>query len=468
MNKATTESPKANKRQTRKAKALSGIFCKKVKTDKRQNYSDKEIKRLYFRVDPNGTKAWFYRYVPIGTGKRKLKQIGLYPAVSLSEARTRAEEMNRRFAKNECPAKWFDKQFGKVKFDTRKSFKAIAEKYITEKLEPEIKNKKDVKQIRSYFELYAYPFIGSTSIDALTHDDFEQIYKQSYKQRDKNGNVIDQKEKFFEATTDTFQKFTYRCSSAMRYGFTVIKRNDLKLTNPADWHWHKEGFPNLNKLREQKKKHHRTLDNYKDALSVLDKIKNNKSLTKIIDKNTAWKRPPLLFSLFTNVRIGAVIKAKTEHINLRKKEWLVPPEEDKNNEFQIAPLSEQSLELAKAQIKFASDYGSPYLFPSDRNSNKHVSDTTVRNYLYQFIEKDKLTLHGFRSIVTAWALDSYSSSLIEGDSKRLEMLLELQLHHTYNGQSSKEVHEAYYRTSLLKQRRALNQSWCDWLDGLEI
>ena len=53
-------------------------------------------KGLYLLVNPNGSKLWRVKYR--ADGKEKLLALGAYPAVTLSEARTRRDEARKQLA----------------------------------------------------------------------------------------------------------------------------------------------------------------------------------------------------------------------------------------------------------------------------------------------------------------------------------------------------------------------------------
>lgn len=55
-------------------------------------YSDG--KGLYLLVHPNGSKYWRYRYS--FSGKEKLLSVGVYPEVSLNEARIKRDDLKKR------------------------------------------------------------------------------------------------------------------------------------------------------------------------------------------------------------------------------------------------------------------------------------------------------------------------------------------------------------------------------------
>ena len=48
---------------------------------------------LWFRVRPNGSRAWFIRYHSPTSDKRRDMGLGAYPAISLKQARAKNDEL---------------------------------------------------------------------------------------------------------------------------------------------------------------------------------------------------------------------------------------------------------------------------------------------------------------------------------------------------------------------------------------
>lgn len=70
---------------------LSDITVKQAKP-KEKPFKIYDEKRLFIIVAPNGSKRWRYRYT--FDGKEKTLSLGLYPAVTLANARKKAEGFN--------------------------------------------------------------------------------------------------------------------------------------------------------------------------------------------------------------------------------------------------------------------------------------------------------------------------------------------------------------------------------------
>ncbi len=88
---------------------------------------------LYLLVHPNGSKYWQlgYRF----DGKQKVFSIGVYPAVSLADARQRRDEAKRLLAQGIDPnaKKQADEKVLQEKRDKTRSFRVVAKSWFATK-----------------------------------------------------------------------------------------------------------------------------------------------------------------------------------------------------------------------------------------------------------------------------------------------------------------------------------------------
>ncbi|MGD9554288.1 MAG: integrase arm-type DNA-binding domain-containing protein [Arcobacteraceae bacterium] len=84
----------------RTVKPLNDTQLKNAKA-KEKDYKLSDGEGLYFVVKKNGTKSWRYDF-SYG-GKRKSMSFGIYPTVSLKDARTKKDEAKYSLANNVNP-----------------------------------------------------------------------------------------------------------------------------------------------------------------------------------------------------------------------------------------------------------------------------------------------------------------------------------------------------------------------------
>jgi integrase len=132
--------------------------------------------------------------------------------------------------------------------------------------------------------------------------------------------------------------------------------------------------------------------------------------------------------------------------------WRIPAERMKGRNPHIVPLSSQAVAILKEAKRVAGD--SQYIFPSDLKKGAPIRKTTLTQTLRTglYIPKDKLTVHGFRSMASTLLNErGFSPDWIE---KQL----------AHNEKNS--VRAAYNHSDFLKDRRKMMQKWGDYLDGL--
>ena len=174
----------------------------------------------------------------------------------------------------------------------------------------------------------------------------------------------------------------------------------------------------------------RAIDGYKGTLAV----------------RCALKLAPLLF-----VRPGELRKAKWENFDLDKAEWrfLVT----KTKVPHIVPLPWQALRILK-ELQVVTGNG-PYVFPGVRDKNKPMSSNAVLAALRSMgIGKEEMSGHGFRAM---------ARTMLDEVLKIRPDFIEHQLSHIVSGPNGR----AYNRTAHLPERKAMMQTWADYLGELK-
>jgi hypothetical protein len=113
---------------------------------------------LYLFVSPTGTKSWRANYT--AGGKQKTKTYGLYPAVSLADARR-----GHAAAREGPPAA-----------AAAPTFETVARDWLKAKL-PTLSNGKHQIQVENTLERYAFPLLGSRPIDAIPRSELVTVVR---------------------------------------------------------------------------------------------------------------------------------------------------------------------------------------------------------------------------------------------------------------------------------------------------
>lgn len=161
----------------------------------------------------------------------------------------------------------------------------------------------------------------------------------------------------------------------------------------------------------------------------------------------ALKLAPLLF-----VRPGELRQAEWSEIDLDQAIWKIPSEKMKMKQTHLIPLAKQALEII-CDIKPLTGDGR-YLFPSIRSTARPMSDNTILSSLRRLgYSKEELTGHGFRGMASTLLNE------LGWESK----LIERQLAHS----DKNTVRAAYNHAEYLPERIRMMQAWADYLDGLK-
>jgi integrase len=160
-------------------------------------------------------------------------------------------------------------------------------------------------------------------------------------------------------------------------------------------------------------------------------------------------RIAMLLLAHTFVRQGELRGARWSEFDLTKRQWIVPAERMKNRIEHLVPLSNQVLELL-AQLKYRTG-NHEFLFPGEGNA-AFMSENTVNKALAKLGYKGLHCGHGFRR----------SASTMLNELGQDAHVIELQLSHL----DQNKIRAAYNQAKRLNDRTALMQTWSDYIDGL--
>jgi len=200
-----------------------------------------------------------------------------------------------------------------------------------------------------------------------------------------------------------------------------------------------------------------------DILKPMPKVKHRAAITKplalgqlIRDIDTtesgsfctveALKLIPRLF-----LRPGEIRCLKWEYIDFDNMLLTIPGEEMKRGREHLVPLAKQVVTQLKNVYQVTSY--SPYVFPSQRNSDQPISKNVMTNRLRDLgYGADVMSAHGFRS----------TASTILHEQGWHHDVIETQLAHLTGTATSR----AYNRSMYLAERTKMMQAWADQLDAL--
>ena len=150
------------------------------------------------------------------------------------------------------------------------------------------------------------------------------------------------------------------------------------------------------------------------------------------------------FLILTASRSGEVRKARWDEVDLETATWTVPADRMKMQREHRVPLSERASQILAEARDWAD--GSGLIFPSV--TGRPLSDNTLSKLLRE--QDIPAVVHGFRSSFRDWCAEC---------SNAPREVCELALAHV----NADRVEAAYMRSDLFERRRALMQSWADYI-----
>lgn len=346
--------------------------------------------------------------------KRKTMALGVYPQVSLKEARDKRESAKKLLEQNidPCQRKQADrrKAIAKSHEDT---FKGIATEWMAKKSTQWVKT--TIVHTQAKFDRHIFPWIGSLPISAIEAPDVLALVQRAEKR----------------GTIETAHRLKMLCSRVFRYGIATGK---VKYDPTIGL----EGA-----LTPLSVKHRATITEPKAVGALLRAIHAFEGTFVV---QCAMQITPYVF-----VRPGELRHAEWTEIDFDKAEWRIPAEKMKMRVTHIVPLSRQVMDILK-ELQPLTGSGR-YVFPSIRNASRPMSENTVNASLRRIgYAKEEMCAHGFRAMASTMLHEQgWDSDIIER-----------QLAH----KEGNAIKEAYNHARHLPERVKLMQHWADYLDGI--
>jgi integrase len=368
---------------------------------------------LTLLVNPNGSKWWRYRY-KIG-GKEKMLSLGVYPEISLKQARDARADARALIKQNIDPSQHRKAQKAALIKEIQNTFEAVSRDWWEEW--------RSGKSERH----------ASATIRSLERNLFPEIGHRPISQIDAPA-LITALEPVQSRSPDTARRLFIVSGQVFRYA--VARRRGASRDPTNDFNFN-EAFPstkteavNYARISEAE---------LPELLFKIDSYQGNE-LTKLAIK----------FMMLTFVRTRELTGAKWDEIDWGNRLWRIPAGRMKKRTAHLVPLSSQSIEILE-QIKRLSD-NDQYIFHGEKNHNKPMHFNTLLYAIYDMGFKGKMTTHGFRGL----------AATILRERQYPPEHVELQLSHLTGNATTR----AYDHSNHLPERAQMMQNWADYLDGL--
>lgn len=322
---------------------LSDLKIKAVKPQEKP-FRLSDGRGLYLLVHPNGSKYWQVRYR--WRGKENILSLGVYPLVSLLDARKKCIEVKHQLINQKKPLATTDKNV----------FADVFRQWLLKQ------NSSDSYKlgVSQRLEKYALPIIGKMPLQSIEPADILTIIKP------------------IEAAGkhETAQRVRARVSQIFRWAIA----NDWCRFDPAHA---------VRDVLMPKKVVNRPAITDPKRLATL--LKSISGYHGGIIVGAALRLAPLLF-----VRPGELRQMEWREIDIEAALWRIPAKKMKMNSEHLVPLPRQALEVLRELRPYTAQ--SRYVFPTPRNSKRPLSNNAMRVALMSLgWMGDEMTVHGFRS-----------------------------------------------------------------------
>jgi len=365
---------------------------------------------MYLHHTQRGGQYWRLKYRH--AGKERLLALGVYPEMSLKEARMRAETARRALQVGEDPSAAKKAVKAQRAHESANTFKAVADDWMVHQAG---RWSTDTRaRIAQTLRADIYTALGARPLSEIRPAEVMQAVQkiEARGAGDQAGRVLQR------------VKAIYRW--AVNHGRIEVSPMDSLM--PGE----------ILKPREIK---------HRAALSDRD-------LPDFLAKLDAYNGEPttahaLRLLILTATRPGEVRGARWCEIDMESNLWIIPAERMKMKVEHRVPLSRQALQVLQAMRPISGDR--ELVFPSPTYRSKSLSENTFNGALRRMGYPDA-TAHGFRSLF---------STVTNEHDRTLGDVVERALAH----QDRNKVRAAYLRSTFLNDRVRLMQWWADYLDA---
>ena len=357
---------------------------------------------LYLEIYPTGTKSWRLR---IYYEKKEIrKTLGLWPQISLKEARALRDEEMVQFREKA------------IEHETNKpamTFETIADEWLRRMQRGKLSDG-HVDKVEYRLDRHLYPKIGKIPANEITSGQILQLLRA----HEDIGHI------------ETAHRLRGIIGQVYRYAIAsgYVENDPTYALSGA--------------LAPRTQKHFASVTAPEEIGQLMRAIR-------------AYVGGPIVkfalqYSAYTFCRPGEIRTAEWNEIDTANATWRIPAEKMKCDRVHIVPMSRQVLDLLPKIKDFSGE--SRYLFPSQRTYHSPMSDGTINAALRSMgYDRETMTGHGFRSMASTRLNES---GLWNGD------VIERQLAHI----SGNGVRAAYNYAEYLPDRIKMMQWWADYLD----
>ncbi|EJD6310800.1 tyrosine-type recombinase/integrase [Klebsiella variicola] len=365
---------------------------------------------LYLLVNSNGSRYWRLKYRI--AGKEKLLALGVYPDITLAEARQKRADAKKILAAGGDPGQEKQEEKQAKEQAVANSFERLAMEWHTHKSTSWSEGY--AEHLLMYLKKDIFPFIGQKAIT-----DISQVEMLNVLRKMEQRGVLDKLKKTRQACR---QIFTYAIITG-RAEHNPVSDLAGALKSPKQQH-----YPHL--LVDQ-------IPDFLRALSEYSGSTITRNATRLL--------------MLTGLRTIELRASEWVDIDFDKGVWNIPAERMKMRRPHLVPLSIQVRELLE-EIHQLTGRGK-YVFPGRNDAGKPMSEASINQVIKRIGYDGKATGHGFRhTMSTILHEQGYNTAWIE-----------TQLAHV----DKNSIRGTYNHAQYLDGRREMLQWYADYMQALE-
>lgn len=368
-------------------------------------------KGLYLLLNPNGSRWWRFDYR--FDGKRKTISMGVYPDVSLKDARDKRDEARKLLAQDVDPGEHRKAAQTARMANLANSFEVIAREWFAKHKHSWAESHAD--KIIYRLEKDVFPWMGNRPIAEIKAPELLAVLRRAESR----------------GALDTAKRIKQNCGQVFRYAVVTGRAErdpsqDLRGAIPP-----------------AKQNHFAAITDPAKAGALLRAIEGFRGTFVV---QCALRLAPLFF-----VRPGELRRAEWKAFDLDKAEWRYFVTKTKTEHS--VPLASQAVTILR-ELHALTGHGQ-YVFPG-RDPKKPMSEAAVNAALRRmgYDTKTEITGHGFRAM---------ARTILAEELHQKPEVIEHQLAHKVPD----ALGTAYNRTKFMKERREMMQLWADYLDKLK-
>ena len=382
---------------------------------------------LSLQVPPTGSKRWHFRFY--WHDKQLRISLGIYPDVSLKEARQRREAARVLVANNIDPRSHRRAERQRASRAANNTFEAVADRWHEFRSKKLTKSKKgSAEQASKYLKKDMLPCLGDLPIADISRGDVLELIRRI----ERRGALVSARK------VRTWLNHIFRF--AMAEGLINVNPTaDLDIVAETPRPIRHNPFLQVNELP-----------------GLLRAVTHCECAEKT--------RLGIRLLLLTGVRTGELRASTPDQFDFDRGIWLVPPEGVKQlrsrvrtqgNEIPpyVIPLSIQAITIVRRLMQLRMR-GARYLLVHRYEPQEMISENTLNTAIGRMGFKGRLTGHGIRATIST-ALNEVGF---------VEEWIEAQLSHA----DANQIRAAYNHAEYVEPRRRMMQYWADLLDALEV